>query len=82
MPSQMMDLIEEYRIETMFYQNQSDQWRGLVAAILLTEGIGLDSVDPFLVPLNQLERAKNYLVDAQQDGDDVVVMLTKEPDGS
>ena len=75
MASDIRNLIEEYQDEAVFQENQAAQWRGLCTAIL----IGFDDND-YTILRNELEAVADYTVDAVQDGDVVVVTLTKADD--
>ena len=75
MPSQIMDLIEEYRIKIMFYKNQSDQWRALSIALLLR--MEYANGESYVIPANVVEQTANYDIEAEQsDSGEVTVTLT------
>ncbi len=82
MASDIRSLIKEIEHELALAEYQAAQWRGLATALVLQAATEEDPL-PFYVRSDTLDEIKSWNIDAEQSADDeVVITLTKVPDGS
>ena len=75
--SEIRDLIEEYQRETVFWENQSNQWQALATALACRNQDRLG-----LLTTGEMKAASNMILEPKQLKKGVKLTLAEVPDGS